>query len=901
MRRGASLLALLPILAGCPGGTLPIEPPAEGPTDAPLDCADLQVGSLDWFDPAPSGTLAGSIELGQTQVVRPDDPRRAPVTLADRQTLLLFTPDAPIDADARVSAWDGDTLLGVVPLAPPEELPPLLEQSLTVAELEPYSTTAWSAALPAGWVQEGIDLQIGTADAVHTHTLTDLGAPTTFTMTRTHIVLFGEGDKDTTTEPAERLAQDLFAATPVAELRWVDSLPWRLSEIVVQTDDGPRLVTSEAERRALVGEQDHWSILKHQLALRHSLANTGRGLATTTASDGDSSPYSFGTSLGLGWFLDPEGVYQDIDDAPWAAGWTGWSAIWLSECGNTIAHEVGHSYTLAHFVEGTAQSWGIADEYPQDGVHTAEHPWGYDSTRDLLRTWYRVDGAGPVEDGGSFVGKRDPMNGGEPANSVTCFPQYTGYHAEKIQSWLQDSPTLMELDGEAAVVQWDGAQFVRIAAPEGAQEPIGVGVPVITLVGALGADPDASRTYPPIHAASGNVFELPDPEAATLPASYTGAVWFLAIERDDGTVENALIAEGPLQDPDFGLYSVNLAADPPIVRVDLMQSATPFPNVDVDGAELVHTLVLDAPEGPLPDVVTVGRGRIANGGLTLTDRCEPGVNCGLRTARSAWRVNDGQLHFDADGVDAPEDCLEVNGWTALSVPVIDTDGATATLTIEAQRVVSAGGESIAVPINDITPWIDAPDLEQALQVRIPWEANAGLSEGRWSVDGEFAIEARLDGAAFASVPLTIDLEVLATQTVDLASEWLSAELSTPESSMYFLVRDPSVGPTERVWWGDAGPTVLRVPVVDDSGAVATMVVNAWQESCGSRWELNAGRGADACTHRAVLQRADDPELAAGTTWRTPASAPLVIDGRRWHDPDARLLIDTFALDLEVTP
>ena len=900
MRRTPLLIALL--LAGCAGGTLP-EAPTEAPTDAPLACADLQEEALTWFDPAPGASLDGSIELGQTQVVAPDDARSAPVTLAERQTLLLFTPSAAwaAEEDARVSAWDGGTLLGVVRMAPPAEGPGLLEQTLTVAELAPYSEDAWSAVLPWSWVDEGVVLRMGTADGVHEHTLRDLGAPSRFTMTRTKIVLFGEDSWDTTTEPAEKLAQDLFAATPTAELRWVDSLPWRLDDIVVQTASGPRLVSTEAERRALTEDEDHWSILKHQLALRHSLANTGRGLLQTVPSEGDNSPYSFGTSLGLGWFVDPEGIYQDIDDAPWAAGWTGWSAIWLSECGNTIAHEVGHSFTLAHFVEGTAQSWGIGDEYPLDGVHTEDHPWGYDATRNLLRTWYRVDGAGPVTDNGALVGKRDPMNGGEPPNGVTCYPQYTGFHAQKIQQWMEDSPTILEVDGVPGVYQWDGAEYVQVPAPNGAREPIAVDVPVVTFVGALGEDPDASRTYPPIRAASGNVFALPDPEDVTLPAAYTGATWVLAIETEDGTVEHALIARGDLVGTDFGLYSVNVAAEPPPVRVDLLRSPTGWPTVDVDGATLVHTLVLEEPEGPLPGVVTVGHGRVANGGLTLTNRCEPGINCGVRDATSTWRVADGQLHFTADGVDAPTDCLDHGAWTALAVPVV-SDAGTATLTVHAQRVVRAGGSEIAVPINDHTPWLDAPDLEQSLRLWVPWEENAGLTEGRWSVDGAFTIAALRDGQEFASIPVTVDLEVLAAESVDLGSEWLSAELSTPESSMYFLVRDASVGPTERVWCGGEGPTVLRVPVVDGSGGVATLVVNAWQESCGSRWDLHAGRGADACTHRAVLQLADDNEdLTEGATWRTPRSAPLVIDGRRWHAPDARLLIGTFALDLEVTP
>ena len=94
-------------------------------------------------------------------------------------------------------------------------------------------------------------------------------------------------------------------------------------------------------RRGRASDEDHWSILKHQFALRLSLANTGRGLSMTGEAEGDSSPYSLGTSVAMGWFRDPDGTYRDIDDAPWAAGWTGWTAMWANECGNAFIHEVG--------------------------------------------------------------------------------------------------------------------------------------------------------------------------------------------------------------------------------------------------------------------------------------------------------------------------------------------------------------------------------------------------------------------------------------------------------------------------------------------------------------------------------------------------------------------------------
>ena len=99
--------------------------------------------------------------------------------------------------------------------------------------------------------------------------------------------------------------------------------------------------------------------------------------------------------------------------------------MWLGMCSNGFTHELGHSMTFHHFTDGKADDWGIADEYTNgDGTHVEGHPWGYDSVRRELRTWYRVDASGPVYTAGEMQGKRDPMNGGESANGETCFPQY---------------------------------------------------------------------------------------------------------------------------------------------------------------------------------------------------------------------------------------------------------------------------------------------------------------------------------------------------------------------------------------------------------------------------------------------------------------------------------------------
>jgi hypothetical protein len=915
----SSLLLLLLLAAGCTGsGTLGNDDDTSADDDdstPPLDCDHLLVPALPWFEEAQSGDLEGTIEFAQTHVVGADDSRIAPLLIQEREALVLFTPSATLapDLDLRIAAFDDGELLGVLGLAPPQQLPPSLEQSITSEPLDPYSELAWSAALPWHWLREDVELRIAHVDgdglSLFSLPLTGLAAPHTFTLSRSKIVLFGEPDFDTTTVAAGKLAQDFFAALPFAELRFVDSAPWRLDELVVTTSEGPRLVSSEDERLAITDAPDRWSILKHQFALRTSLANTGRGLVQTVPSDGDNSPYSFGTSVVMGWVRGADGNYADINNSPYAAGWTGWSALWQGECANVFPHELGHSMTLEHFTDGTAEGWGIDDEYPQDGTNLATHPWGFDTTRREFRTWYRVDGAGPVLEDGALVGKRDPMNGGEAANGVTCFPQYTAYHAWKAQTWAQSAPNLAQIEGQVGAWRWDPsvARYqLELVAPSD-QEPTAVAVPVLTVTGTLGNDDTACQSYPPIHWPSGNVFQLPDPLSDSLPAEYDGARWFLEISYADGTVERALIARGAMDSTTvLALYSLNLEATREPTTVDLYHADAAYPDLDPAAAELVHSRSLGGPAEPLPPVVRVGRGFVANGSLRLTGRCSPGVDCSGRMAESTWRVAQPPLFLSDSAGTSPEavECLDEGTVVSLDVAAVSDVGQSETLVLHAQRVMSNSDGSRAVAMNDVTPWFAAPDTQQSLRLWLPFAENGQLPAGHYRSEADLSILGTLAADAFSTTTVSVELTVHETTAVDLADEYTSPGVTLADSSVYYLVEDPAMGPTDRIWWGGDGPTVLRVPVLDEaSGELVTLHIDSWKEACGTRWDLNAGQAADwGCAHSVVLAVAEtgNDALLSGHSYRSAGSSPLVTTAHRWHAPNARELLETFAFEIVYT-
>ena len=842
----------------------------------------------------------GELEFGQTHVIRSDEDRHAPVSSENRRTALFFVPTTPHDGDtvvAEVFDTDGE-LLGVIPLAPPGSVS-VQESRLTEIELDAYQPDAWFGVLPWQWMSEGNRLLIGYSDgdeaAAFEHTLTDLGAPTRFTITRTKIVLFGEPEFEVDTEASTRIARDFFATLPVAQLRWVDALPWRLDYMVIRSETGPQRVESEAERLEHTAE-DHWSILKHQVALRLSLANTGRGLAMTDESEGDSSPYSFGTSIGMGWFRNAAGNYIDIDDAPWAAGWTGWTAMWASECGNGFIHEIGHSLTMSHFIGGTATAWGISDEYPLDGVNLASHPFGFDTTTDEARTWYRVGSSGPATDeGGALIGKRDPMNGGESPNAATCFPQYTGYHAQRAQNWITATPTLMNVDGVPGAYAWNAETraFEEQPVDERFGSPVAVDVPTVTMIGTLGDGTDASQTYPGVHSPSGNVFSLPDPSDAGLSASFDGAVWYLEIDSDAGT-ERALISVAPIEDTALRLFSLNLDARTSPGEVRLYESPTGYPDIDFDGAELIHTRTIDAPIEAFPPIVTVGRGAIANGPLTLGNRCEPGFNCASNDVESFWRSSGESTAFLRPG-DETTACGPVDAWSSIEVELDSGEIAV----VHGQRVVRMGGTEIAVPLTDVTPWLSGPLVSEGLRLWLPFEENRMLSAGRHRSVEPLVFAGTSSAGSTSETSIQVDLSVVERIEADLGSEFTTPGVDVSGTSLNFLVRDPAVGPTSRVWWDDglAGPVLLRVPVLDALGEAHTLVVAAANRACGSTWDFHAGRSAGDCTHVAVfwVRLEDNSDLVAGV-YATRASAPVVVEARQWHAPGSGALLDQWAIE-----
>jgi hypothetical protein len=514
---------------------------------------------------------------------------------------------------------------------------------------------------------------------------------------------------------------------------------------------------------------------------------------------------------------------------------------------------------------------------------------------------------------GLWQGKNDPMNGGEGANATNCFPQYTGYHGWKIQNWSQSSPTITSVDGVPGVYTWDpDARAYLETGPvqAGSQNPVAIDVPVATVVGALAHIPESSRIYTPIYWSSGNVFAVPEATEPGLPEVFEGATYYLKIEYADGTSDRMLIARPAIEDTDNGLYlfSVNVELDRNPTQASLYQTMDGYPDMDFSTPSLLHTIEFEDPIDAIPEPILLGRGFLANGALRVTEWCEPGLNCTSRDATTAWRWGDGSLHFTAPGGAADDTvvCGESDGYTSLTVPIVNEDGESDSLILHAQRTVQSGSHSWAGPINDTTAWIDTPNVKQGLRVWIPYEDNSDLATGTWTNDGDWTISAKSDGAAFAETPIQIALTVLGAETINMADPFEGPSVTREGSSSFFSVADGTMGPTSGVWWGSSSVTPLTVPVRDgETDEMTTLQLDAWKRSCnlgwGTVWSFNSAQAADgACGQWPNMRMSAEgnEHLVSGHTYTSPPSWPLVVRGHAWHWGQA--IVETTAYQVEYT-
>jgi len=372
-----------------------------------------------------------------------------------------------------------------------------------------YARDAWSALLPAAWVQPGLSLHFRRGAAVGELAPVEVGAPTQLLI---HTI-----DLGFLTPPRDAFAfakdpeahREYFQTVPVSRLIISQYAPLHLTEVMLP--DGQLLKDADPSKGGW-----HQGTMRQHIGkelISHGIDDANYGLHSTAGRGESSHPYVAAQLAAH----NSRGVYANGVQVHGGSGGNGMVTL-DSSIGNEFSHEVGHNYGLGHYVDGFKGSvHRSADQI------NATWGWDADKNRFIPNFYPTRTGKGTTLqestqepfDGRSFG--LDAMAGGSPFSSFNRFTLYTPNTAAIIQKFLEGK-AVFDAASPTGFSKWNPAtarmepyQHRLKGAAEGSapRKPQAFGVPVVTLVGYY--DPTgALRTYayPALHGALG--FCYPD-------------------------------------------------------------------------------------------------------------------------------------------------------------------------------------------------------------------------------------------------------------------------------------------------------------------------------------------------------------------------------------------------------
>lgn len=714
--------------------------------------------------------LAGTLEFGQTSIVGQEETRTAPRPAEGRSTLLLFTPAASM-ADTRnvfVEATLNGVPMGRLYMKRPSTLAGYAEDRLTASVLPRYSTQAWSVQMPGGWIKPNISLSVGFDEVrddekrVYEHRLAgalpSLAAPSEFRISRAKILLMEGPDSNADTRSAEAVADELYARVPFAKLSFVDYLPARWDYFIAPrapggTAVGQPSVPTQINTAAQIDPFDYANQVTANAVLT-SRANRGQGLRAVVESFAVESqitnptPFADATAVSEGRYLDANGQFADPTTSARGGDWQqGWAKIrWNHECNSEMTRALGTSLGLTYNDVSESLSWSASDAQP------------YDTIRGVFRTWYAAaDGFVLPPSASGLAGRNDPVSVRfvyDPPDSQSCHSPYTNVTTARMQNWLDGSPTIRNVDGTPGIYGWSPATRTYIpvtpnyvpVGPDWTEgdlqlAPEHVDVPVVTLIGTIAADahPAANQIYPPMYAASGNTFAMP--ELGQAAPAYGIGRYAVRVTYANGQQRVFAISQEHVT---YGLFmfafNLPLGDDPrevTLFRLATNFSEVPATNLALTGHTALFTRTIDAPSA-LPAVVTRGGNPLVEArtamvnGLCTTDVCDK------ESVNVAWHPDDGsQLYFTASdgayGATVADENARIEPMR-LSVTMVGQDGTPHTVVFRAVRSVNTAASGFRhTPANYWTGLEPLADNLHRLDIWAHADDNSALPAGEYKM------------------------------------------------------------------------------------------------------------------------------------------------------------------------
>ncbi|WP_347006504.1 M66 family metalloprotease [Aeromonas sp. MR16] len=311
-----------------------------------------------------------------------------------------------------------------------------------------YAVDAWSAVLPADWIQPGISLQLSQGGLSGELTDLQIGAPSELLI---HTIDIGM-----LTSPRNQFA---FAGDPEAHREYFQTVPTSrlivsqyepLSLAEVMLPDGTLLTDFDPGQGGWHEGTMRQRIGKELISLGIDNANYG---INSTAGEGESShPYVVAQLAAH----NSRGKYANGVQVHGGSG--GGGIVTLdSSLGNEFSHEVGHNYGLGHYVGGFAGSVHRSAE-------AANSSWGWDGDKNRFIPNFGAsrNGQSACLDGqcqAPFDGRPfgfDAMAGGAPLSGFNRFTLYTPNSAAIIQRFLE-SKAVFDANSPTGFSKWDAA------------------------------------------------------------------------------------------------------------------------------------------------------------------------------------------------------------------------------------------------------------------------------------------------------------------------------------------------------------------------------------------------------------------------------------------------------------
>lgn len=475
-----------------------------------------------------TGALAGQVELVQETTVEATGNAAAerPDLVAEREALLLLTPQAPTTA-LTVTASVGGRTVGTLPMVAPHRLP-ASDQNHDERGSVAYSLKAWSAHLPWQWVRPGLTLRFADASgAAGDLPRVDVAAPVELVVNNVQLGMLTHAPDNAghrfVRNPAWG-ATDYFSTVPVSRLVMATYEKVRLDRVIVASG-----AVYDADHPAPGEGGVHSGDMRENVG--KAQVSTGINLATwgiTSSPMNQQQPQVTNQRV----IHHSAGQYTNGRVEHGLSGGNGMATLYAS-VGNELSHELGHSYGLGHF-PGTDTSKS-GDDVIRNASHHMDSGWGWIGHRGLMRSNLSTDAYRETRDinghpfGESLRGlynfNTDAMSSGRDLSPVSDYTHHTGYSLKRIQNNLRT--VVADTEYPSGYRAWDRtagawADAKAVTPSFDRPRPARVGGSVFTLLGGYNpARPEQAVLYPAFRSNHGVTFDLPqaDPQAVSATRS----------------------------------------------------------------------------------------------------------------------------------------------------------------------------------------------------------------------------------------------------------------------------------------------------------------------------------------------------------------------------------------------